>query len=643
MYTIDDIGQLINRARTDKQYSDYLDYYYKKNREELCVHTQGRLFDKVWKVFSNEEPESQKYVLDTYENITKGSIWRGIDNLSRIFNNTGFDITGDNKTIELLTESGFFRTYVNDFINISTAYDPNSVQVWMLEEDGKTWESKFISTEFIKIINKDEICFIDLEHSEYTIEKKAKKVGSITNYYNDTKNIRASYFEGVEYVFGDKIKYIYINKDQYITIDADKDKATASIINFGKKLKSPYTYTGVEKITEGVYHSAVAGFIPFGNHSLIQHRTFRSVEALFGYPRMSEVELPCEHCVRGEETCDPCDEFPDGTRPCRTCGGSGNISMQSPFKIYKRKLFPDVPELNANIKPVEFFTPDIGILNYNAEAWKKSLQMAEDAIYIQQRVETGNVESAKSREKQLESMYAWLGRISSVIYDNIQDAIDNFSAISNTGSVSVNKPLSFAIMNELEAFDYLNSIVATDAPVFIKTVHTENFLNKYISRTSPVIKIVDILKRVDLFVFYSIKDLQTLSDSGVINDTDWRTHSYAYPILMQLYTREPDLFDKDYAAIEARLMLEINKKQPNFMEAVSSSGSSSETLKGSVGGLTGMIEIAKAVASGLYDLEAAVALVSDRFGLTEEQARKQLGTPQTIQTQQQADKVSTLV
>lgn len=55
-----------------------------------------------------------------------------------------------------------------------------------------------------------------------------------------------------------------------------------------------------------------------------------------------------------------------------------------------------------------------------------------------------------------------------------------------------------------------------------------------------------------------------------------------------------------------------------------------------------MIEIAKAVASGLYDLDAAVALVSDRFGISEEDARKQLGTP-SINGEQAINKVATLV
>jgi hypothetical protein len=517
------------------------------------------LFDKVVTVFKNEEPEASKYVLDTYESVTKGSIWRGIDNLSRIFNNTGFDVTGDEDAIRSLSEQNFFSNYINDFINISTSVDPNTVQVWIKKDE--EWLSKFIKTEFIRMINKDEICFIDEENSEYTLRTKTTRISGVTNHYGDRNLVRNSYNEGVEYVWGKNIRYIYINRNQYVEINLNgTDQAEVFNFQFPNPINSPYSFTGVEKVEKGVRHSAVAGFIPFGNHALIQHRTYRSVEAIFGYPRMSEVELPCEHCVRGVETCDPCDEYPEGTKPCSTCKGSGYVSLQSPFKIYKRKLFPDSPELNANIKPVEFFTPDIQILQYNADAWKNTLQMGEDAIYIQQRVETGNVESAKSREKQLESMYAWLGRISSVIYENLQSSLDNYSLLIDQGRVIVNKPLSFAIMNEIEAFEYLNAIVQTDAPVFIKTTHVENFLNKYVSRTSPVIKIVDILKRVDPFVFYTTKDLETLSNSGVINDRDWRIHSYAFPLLMQAYTKNLDLFDQDYEKIEKDLLAMLEGK-----------------------------------------------------------------------------------
>jgi hypothetical protein len=74
-----------------------------------------------------------------------------------------------------------------------------------------------------------------------------------------------------------------------------------------------------------------------------------------------------------------------------------------------------------------------------------------------------------------------------------------------------------------------------------------------------------------------------------------------------------------------------------------SSGMTSADLKYTVGGLTGIIEVVKAVASGVYDLDAAVALLMDRFGLTEEQARAQLGTPQTITSTSEADVAAKLI
>ncbi len=627
LITLDSASLLVGRlASNDQEIATYLQHYFKKIKTELCTHTQGKLFDKVLTVFNNEEPESSKFVLNTYESVTKGSIWRGIDNLSRIFNNTGFEVTGDVATIQKLNEADFFTKYVSDFISVSTAIDPNTVQVWVKNKQGD-WVSHFVQTQFIVILNDDEIGFIVPEESEYDLTVDNALLGMMSNTYQRGKKVTQSFFEGVTYQWKEKIKYVYISKEQYIEIYRDGKEAEVVIENFKTPLNTPYTYTGVEKVEKGVYHSAMAGFIPFGNHALIQHRTYRSVEALFGYPRMSEIELPCDVCVAGEEAVDITDECPTGLRPCRKCGGTGHLSLQSPFKIYKRKLFPDNPELNANIKPVEFFTPDIAILNYNASAWKETLQMGEDAIYIQQRVETGNVESAKSREKQLESMYAWLGRISNVIYHNIQQALNNYALLTGAGEVTINKPISYAIMSELEAFDYLNKIVSTDAPVFIKTTHIENFLNRYISRTSPVIKIVEVLKRVDPFVFYTTKDMQTLSDSAVLADIDWKVHSYAFPLLMQMYSRNKELLEKENEAIEAELLRVMAEKFKPVIGLNDTGGADAGKLRGSVGGMYSMIQIAKAVANGEYDLDAAVALIMDRFGLSEEEARKQLGTP----------------
>jgi hypothetical protein len=81
----------------------------------------------------------------------------------------------------------------------------------------------------------------------------------------------------------------------------------------------------------------------------------------------------------------------------------------------------------------------------------------------------------------------------------------------------------------------------------------------------------------------------------------------------------------------------------NINEAQSTIGGPSPAdLKYTVGGLTGIIEIVKAVSSGVYDLEAAIEMVMDRFGLTYEQAKAQLGTPKIITSDEELNKVTQL-
>lgn len=72
-------------------------------------------------------------------------------------------------------------------------------------------------------------------------------------------------------------------------------------------------------------------------------------------------------------------------------------------------------------------------------------------------------------------------------------------------------------------------------------------------------------------------------------------------------------------------------------------GKTASDLKYTVGGMTSIIEVVKAVSSGVYDLEAAIALVMDRFGLTYEDAKKQLGTPQQVTSTSEADKINKLI
>jgi hypothetical protein len=69
---------------------------------------------------------------------------------------------------------------------------------------------------------------------------------------------------------------------------------------------------------------------------------------------------------------------------------------------------------------------------------------------------------------------------------------------------------------------------------------------------------------------------------------------------------------------------------------------SANKLRETVGGLQGVIEIAKAVASGMYDLEAGITLISSLYGISIEEAKQWLGTP-NIASQKVLDNVEAIV
>jgi len=54
-------------------------------------------------------------------------------------------------------------------------------------------------------------------------------------------------------------------------------------------------------------------------------------------------------------------------------------------------------------------------------------------------------------------------------------------------------------------------------------------------------------------------------------------------------------------------------------------------LKGSVGGVTALLEIQKSVSAGTTDIEAALTIIEEIFGIERELAREMLGTPDKIE------------
>jgi hypothetical protein len=208
---------------------------------------------------------------------------------------------------------------------------------------------------------------------------------------------------------------------------------------------------------------------------------------------------------------------------------------------------------------VKFYSPDVSIITYSKDAWKDYLKMAEEAIFVQQKTYTGQTQSAESKEIDLDELYAWLLNVSKRFYSNLRHLLQVLEEyLDRTPSqVTVEAPYSFAILTEGEAFMALDRILLSKAPIVIKANQVENFLTKFVSKGSPVIRAMRILRQYDPLLFYSDDQVSTYKATNVVTGDMVVKHVLGYPVMLKLYEQDRTLFTHTDAEIITLLDKEI--------------------------------------------------------------------------------------
>lgn len=318
---------------------------------------------------------------------------------------------------------------------------------------------------------------------------------------------------------------------------------------------------------------------------------------------------------------------------CPSCNGSGKANAHSPTGVYAvptSKSLGDEKMIGVN-DVIAFASPGVDVYKQLAETIEKCKQ---DAIsFISKPVDkTSNTVDGALNER--EDAHAAILQLSNELFDMMAFAIEGIGFMrygAEFENPDVNKPVSFAFKTSEDITAEITKAVADKMPSsYIQQLLLEGVSTRFNSS-----------KEAERYINLSIK-LNPLW-SSTITDLRATLGISVEPIDLMVYQRITHYLDKAFAEYEDFCNLEDSKQSEiirgyaqsdlDMFEKAKEEGvegvvSAAGTLKGSVGGLTGMIEIVKAVAEGVYDLEAAIALVQDRFGLTYDEAKKQLGTPQ---------------
>ena len=142
---------------------------------------------------------------------------------------------------------------------------------------------------------------------------------------------------------------------------------------------------------------------------------------------------------------------------------------------------------------------------------------------------------------------------------------------------------------------------------------------------------------------YTVDERVQLLASGQITEKDAISAQFVFDAVTELYYDEGfDIMGSDYTtiknAIDAKLaprfdavaMLElpdVNMDEFNTPVVNDIEAEAKANLKGSVGGVQGILEIQKSVSEGITDYSAAVGILDLIYGISLENARRILGTP----------------
>jgi hypothetical protein len=561
---------------------------FKKNSEAVKVHSQGHIFYKIDRLFPNEHPESKLHRILSFESITEASFGRAANNINRIFRNSSYTVEASEKTIQEANETkyegqNFFTWFLDQWVKYALKTDPNSMIVVYPPEYVEEKNIKpcvFVETCYFKKLTDDVFVFISEEESEIEYELKEMDICSEV-FYDQTinkRNVRQAqkntYTPKLEYKIIRPVYHAFFKGFGFVRIEQLAGGQGYEVTEYPFEPEfNPFMNVGGEKGQKDINKSFLHPFVPFGNLALLQHSQHTAVNFTFSFPRMSEIQTPCDAgCQDGFIVCeDPTDILVFGDqKKCIKCNGTGFTSNQSPYKVYIKQYDP----YNGTGSPdeakyldtddVKYYSPPTDVLNYSKDEWKNYLEMAEVAVYINQRVKTGNTPSAESKNIDRDDMFAFLARVAQSYFSRLRFALqaqENYN-VPSPSVVSVETPYSFAILTEAEAFEALKGILSSDMPVMLKASQVEGFINKFVSQTSPIRRFVDVLKIIDKLLWYTNNEISGFKANGIVKPEQYATHVFAFPVLQNMYFDDKSLFLQDINTIVNNLKEQLKEFMP---------------------------------------------------------------------------------
>ena len=326
---------------------------------------------------------------------------------------------------------------------------------------------------------------------------------------------------------------------------------------------------------------------------------------------------------------------------CGTCKGTGKIFARGPYGVFVRSkgssLFDGKEADNQPL--VRFVSPPVDIIKYSGEAWKDLLREAEDALHL---VYTKEAQSGTAKEIDREDSDAMITKISNNVFDEIIFRsllyIESYREINSPIEPIIVKPISFRAKSEDDLINEVTVLRDKNAPIAFQVEATKDLARKRFSGNKSLSRMVEILVSFDPIYNVSTADKSILLANGTIKKQDIQKSLYAYKTLQEIVSTEGTEFLENPLPVIFETMNEkmsvLFDESPTISIEDERKAESQAKIRGSVGGVNGIIEINKAVSAGEMSEAAGEQILRSiyRIGLEEASRMVEKGTgPEGIQ------------